>query len=68
LGIHVRTMFYFRGGTIHHFSDDGAGSGQEIRVPFFTADIKLAIPNVVGRFYTRLVCNLNQHIKEKNDG
>lgn len=36
-----------RGSSLHSFSDDGVGGGSDSRVPFFTADITLAIPNVV---------------------
>jgi hypothetical protein len=37
--------FSFRG-NVHSF-DDAAGGSNDARIPFFTADITLAIPNVV---------------------
>lgn len=36
----------YRGSSMHHF-DDSVGGSSDSRIPFFTADITLAIPNVV---------------------
>ncbi|WAQ93678.1 DYH8-like protein [Mya arenaria] len=42
----MRKRFFSRGGGMLHF-EDGSGGTSDIRIPFFTADITLAIPNVV---------------------
>ncbi|KAL4222174.1 Dynein heavy chain 8 [Mactra antiquata] len=43
----MRKRFFSRAGALHSFNDDSVGSGHDSRIPFFTADITLSIPNVV---------------------
>ncbi|XP_052240013.1 dynein axonemal heavy chain 8-like isoform X2 [Dreissena polymorpha] len=42
----MRKRFFSRANALHHF-DDSVGGNNDNRIPFFTADITLSIPNVV---------------------
>lgn len=64
--VYFMNFIIYRAGALHSFTDDAVGSGHDSRIPFFTADITLSIPNVVSWTWIYLLSEMKKIIALKN--